>query len=86
MPSTHIRPQCAGRGFSQATFEMQCNQAEVTSTSRHAAGLLLARSMQQGAYQEADKAEVGILRAKAAEIKDAEDGLAVAVQLVYGLL
>ena len=48
--------------------------------------MLLARGMQQGAHQEADKAKVGVLRAKAAKIKDAKDGLAVAIQLVYGLL
>ena len=42
--------------------------------------------MRQGAHQEADKAKVSVLGAKAPEIEDAENGFALVVQLVYGLL
>lgn len=38
------------------------------------------------AHQEADKAEIGILGAKASQVKNAQNGLAVIVQLIYGLL
>ena len=46
--------------------------------------MLLAGGMQQGAHQEADKAKVGVLGAKAAEIEDAKDGLALVIQLADG--
>ena len=74
--------QCAGHDFLMQTLV----GTESEQRTRAHAGMLLVRSLQQGTHQEADKAEVGVLRAKAAEIKDAKDGLAVAIQLVYGLL
>ena len=49
---------------------------EVAQRTHAHAGMLLARGMQQGSHQEADKAKVSVLRAKATEIKDAENGLA----------
>jgi hypothetical protein len=38
-----------------------------------------------GAYQEAHKAKVCVLRAKAAEVKDAQDSLAFIIQIFHGL-